>query len=56
MDHRLRIIGHYDDPAAATCHQDVTADTVEWWTGQQASINQCRQTFVVTDVTVLPGP
>lgn len=56
MDHRLRVSGHYDDPAAVTCHQDVNADSVEWWTGQQAIVNQCRQTFVVTDVTVLPGP
>ncbi len=55
-DQRLRVTGHYDDPAAVTCHQDVNADSVEWWTGQQAIINQCRQTFVVTDVTVLPGP
>jgi hypothetical protein len=53
MDQRLRVTGHYDDPAALTCHQDVNADSVEWWTGQQAIINQCRQTFVVTDVTVL---
>jgi hypothetical protein len=54
-DQRLRVTGHYDDPAALTCHQDVTADSVEWWTGQQSIITQCRQTFVVTDVTVLPG-
>src|SRR6185437_12873178 len=46
-DQRLRVTGHYDDPAAVTCHQDVNADSVEWWSGQQAIINQCRQTFVV---------
>jgi hypothetical protein len=56
LDQRLRVTGHYDDPASVTCHQDVNADSVEWWTGQQSVINQCRQTFVVTDVTVLPGP
>jgi hypothetical protein len=56
VDHRLRITGHFDDPAALTCHQDVTADTVEWWTGPQSVITGCRQSFVVTDVTVLSGP
>ena len=56
VNHRLRITGHFDDPAALTCHQDVNADSVEWWTGQESIINGCRQSFVVTDVTVLPGP
>lgn len=49
----LELTGHFDDPAAPTCHMDLTADAVSYWTGPQATIDQCRQSFVVTDVTVL---
>jgi hypothetical protein len=52
-DRWIEVTGHYDDPAAATCRRDVTADSVSDWTGLQAIVDQCRQTFVVTDVTVL---
>jgi hypothetical protein len=52
----LRLTGHFDDAAASTCHTDLTADQVRWSTGQQSIMDGCRQTFVVTAVTVLPGP
>jgi hypothetical protein len=49
----IEVTGHFDDPAAATCRSEVTADSVSYWTGLQALIERCRLTFVVTDVTVL---
>ncbi|MEO8638356.1 MAG: hypothetical protein ABI458_00415 [Chloroflexota bacterium] len=52
----LQLTGHFDDPASPTCHIDLTADTVQYSAGPQALIDQCRSTFVVTDVKVLPGP
>jgi hypothetical protein len=52
----VQVTGHYDDPAAAGCHRQPSADDLQWWSGQQAVVTQCRQTFVVTDVKVVTGP
>jgi hypothetical protein len=52
----IEVTGHYDDPAAATCHSSPTPDVLQWWQGQQALVNQCRQTFVATGVKVVSGP
>jgi hypothetical protein len=52
----IEITGHYDDPAALTCRQEVDADSVEWWSGRTWLIDQCRATFVVTAVKVVSGP
>lgn len=52
----LDVTGHFDDPAASTCRIEPRADTIQWWTGGQLLIDQCRLTFVVTDVKVLSGP
>jgi len=52
----LGLTGHFDDPAAATCHSPPTADALQSWQGQQALVNQCRQTFVATAVKVVSGP
>jgi hypothetical protein len=52
----IEITGHYDDPAALTCRQDVTADSVQWWTGLSSLVEQCRETFVVSKVQVVDGP
>jgi hypothetical protein len=52
----VELTGHYDDPAAATCRRQPTADELQWWSGQQALITQCRTTFVTTDVKVVSGP
>jgi hypothetical protein len=52
----LEITGHFDDPAAATCHREPVADEITYWHGVQSVIDQCRMTFVVTDVTVISAP
>lgn len=52
----IEATGHFDDPASETCRRDVTAESLSWWTGQQAVVTQCRLVFVVTDVTVLSPP
>lgn len=51
----LEITGHFDDPAAATCHYEPTPQDLLYWSGQQSVIDQCRQTFVVTAVSVVSG-
>jgi hypothetical protein len=54
--HWVRVIGHFDDPAAATCRVQPGPDDERWYTGRQQVINDCRSRFVVTSVTVLrPG-
>jgi hypothetical protein len=52
----VEVTGHFDDPAAATCHIEPTIDMLPWWSGQQSVIDQCRQTFVVTAVKVVSAP
>jgi len=52
----LEITGHFDDPAAATCRVEPQADSIQWWTGLQSLIDQCRMQFVVTEVKVVSGP
>lgn len=52
----IEITGHFDDPVALTCHFEPPADELQYWGGQQSIIDQCRQKFVVTGVTVVPGP
>jgi hypothetical protein len=55
----VRIVGHYDDPAAVACvieYADapgLDARTVEAQ-DRAADVAVCRMRFVVTDVTVLP--
>ena len=55
-DAQLELTGHFDDPAAATCHYEPSNDELLYWSGQQQYIDQCRQTFVVTEVTVVGRP
>lgn len=52
----IEITGHFDDPAAPSCRQNVDADFIEWWGGRTWLIDQCRETFVVTAVRVVSGP
>jgi hypothetical protein len=52
----LELTGHFDDPAAASCHSEPTRDDLAYWSGQGWIVDQCRQTFVVTGVTFVPGP
>jgi hypothetical protein len=51
----LDVTGHLNDPEAATCHYEPGVDDLLYWGGPQITIDQCRQTFVVTDVRVVPG-
>jgi len=51
----LDVTGHFDDPESATCHYEPGIDDLLYWGGPQTTIDQCRQTFVVTDVKVVPG-
>ena len=50
----LDLTGHFDDPESITCHYEPGIDDLLYWGGPQSIIDQCRQTFVVTDVTVVP--
>jgi hypothetical protein len=52
----VEVTGHYDDPSAATCRRQPTADDLQWWSGQRDVVNQCRLILVVTDVKVVSGP
>jgi hypothetical protein len=52
----LEVTGHFDDPAAPSCHMEPMAYDLPWFSGQQSVIDQCRMTFVVTDVKVVSGP
>lgn len=52
----VEVTGHFDDPTARTCHVEPAAEELAWWAGPQSVIDQCRQTFVVTEVAVVSGP
>ena len=46
----VRLVGHFDDPASATCHVIPSTD-IEW--SQPAVQLLCREQFVVTEFEVL---
>jgi hypothetical protein len=48
-----RVTGHYDDPAAQTCHETVLGGGAETLAPVAVTIEQCRRTFVITDVVPL---
>ena len=52
----LEVTGHFDDPASPTCRIQPRTDSIQWWTGLQSLIDQCRMTFVATEVKVVSGP
>jgi hypothetical protein len=52
----VELTGHFDDPAAATCHYEPAVPELQYWEGQQAVIDNCKQTFVVTDERAVSGP
>ena len=52
----IELTGHFDDPAAATCHYEPALEELAYWSGQHSFIDNCRQTFVVTDVRAVSGP
>ncbi len=45
---QVRVTGHFDDPAAQTCHETQLADA-ETLAPAAATIEQCRRRFVVTE-------
>ena len=47
----VRVIGHFDDPASATCRIEPTPDFSGTWSG--ASELLCREQFVVTQIDQL---
>ena len=51
----LDVTGHFDDPESATCRYEPPVEELVYWGGPQGTIDGCRQTFVVTDVRVVPG-
>lgn len=52
----LEVTGHFDDPAAASCTWTPGPAEMGFYEGSQATIDGCRQQFVVTAVTVVDGP
>ena len=56
QDTWLEVTGHFDDQAAKTCELTPTRDEEAYYTGRQSVIDGCRQQFVVTSVTPVPGP
>lgn len=54
--HWVRVTGHYDDPAASTCRYtpDPLSSDVPLFPAE--TVRQCRTSFVVTQVTVVPRP
>jgi hypothetical protein len=52
----VEVTGHFDDPAAQECGQELTPETEAWYPGRQMLIDDCRGRFVVTAVTVADGP
>jgi hypothetical protein len=52
----LEVTGHFDDPVSVTCHVEPRSEDLIYFPGQQSVIDQCRQTFVVTEVKVVSGP
>lgn len=56
LDAWLELTGHFDDPAAQSCHWTPPPREVPYYTGSRATIETCRQQFVVTTVRVVDGP
>lgn len=52
----VEVTGHFDDPAARSCRVEPSVEELAWWPGPRSVIDQCRLTFVVTDVRIVSGP
>jgi len=44
----VRVTGHFDDPAAQTCHETVVGGGAETLAPAAATVEQCRSVFVIT--------
>jgi hypothetical protein len=49
---QVRVTGHFDDPAAQTCHETQPGDT-ETLAPAAETIERCRREFVVTEAVAL---
>jgi hypothetical protein len=52
----IELTGHFDDPAAGTCHYAPSPQEWAYMSDRQSYQDSCRQTFVVTRVTEVSGP
>ena len=52
----LEVTGHFDDPAAADCRWTPSPSELPYYEGRRTTVDQCRQQFVVTEVSVVSGP
>ena len=52
----LELTGHFDDPAAASCHWTPSPEELLYYSGSRPVFEACRQQFVVTAVRVVDGP
>ena len=52
----LEVTGHFDDPAASECRWAPGPEELWYYEGRRAAVDQCRQQFVLTQVSVLSGP
>jgi len=50
------VTGHFDDPAARECQSPPRGEEELYYGGRQQVVDGCRQQFVVTAVTPVPGP
>jgi len=49
----IELTGHFDDPAAATCRYQPVPEELTFMAEQRSYVDNCRRTFVVTEVTDL---
>jgi hypothetical protein len=50
----FNVTGHFNDPASDSCRQAWDLDTVAWYPGRDAVVQECRETFVVSEITPPP--
>lgn len=52
----VEVTGHFDDPAAGSCHWTPGPAALLYYAGQRGVVDACRMQFVITAVTVLADP
>jgi hypothetical protein len=52
----IQVTGRFDDPTARECQWEPTPEEEAYYIGREAVIEQCRRTFVATDVQPVEGP
>jgi hypothetical protein len=51
--HWLEVTGHFDDSAAAECRWTPPPGELWYYEGRRTAVDQCRQQFVITEVSVV---